>query len=99
MSTSDAFLADIESRKTIYKLDSKSTISDERIHEIVNFAVKHVPSAFNVQSARAVILLMEQHQKLWDIGDKSLKAAMPEAAYQALAPKVAGFRAAYGSVC
>lgn len=38
------------------------------------------------------------HEKLWDIADKCLKDAMPEGAYQALAPRVKGFRAGYGSV-
>lgn len=87
-----------ENRKSVYTLTNKSPISDDRIKEIVSLAVKHAPSSWNVQSARAVILLKKDHEKLWDIGDKVLKSALPEAVYQTMAPRVAGFRAAYGSV-
>lgn len=92
------FISAIETRISCYTLANKSPISDSRIHEIVNAAIKNAPSAFNVQSARAVILLKQDHEKLWDIGDDLLKKSMPEAAYQALAPRVQGFRQAYGSV-
>lgn len=93
-----AFFAPIRSRISCYSLTNTSPISDAKIQLIVEIAIKHAPSAFNVQSARAVILLKADHEKLWDIADKSMKAAMPEAAYQALVPRVQGFRAAYGSV-
>ena len=94
----EAFFEAAELRCSVYTLTNKSTISDDRIKEIVEFAVKHAPSSFNVQSTRAVVLLKKDHEKLWDIGDAMIKRVMPEQAYQALAPRVAGFRAAYGSV-
>lgn len=94
----DEFFEAAKLRCSVYTLTNKSTIADERIKEIVESAVKHAPSSFNVQSARAVILLKKEHEKLWDIGDAMIKRVMPDQAYQALAPRVAGFRAAYGSV-
>ncbi|MDR1090010.1 MAG: hypothetical protein LBL79_02960 [Prevotella sp.] len=36
----------IENRRTYYTISNKSTISDDRIKEIIDFAVLHVPSAF-----------------------------------------------------
>jgi predicted oxidoreductase (fatty acid repression mutant protein) len=93
-----AFFSPIKTRISCYSLTNTSPIPDARIQFIVEFAVKHAPSAFNVQSARAVILLKADHEKLWGIADKALKASMPEGAYQALAPRVQGFRAGYGSV-
>jgi predicted oxidoreductase (fatty acid repression mutant protein) len=98
MASVDSLFAAIENRISCYSLTDKSPIPDSRIHEIVNSTVKHAPSTFNVQSARAVILLKQDHEKLWDIGDACLKAAMPEPAYLALAPRVQGFREAYGTV-
>lgn len=94
----DNLLAAVEQRCSCYSLTNKSPIPDSRILDIVNAAVKHAPSSFNVQSARAVVLLRQDHERLWDIGDTLLKKAMPEPAYQALAPKIQGFRAAYGSI-
>jgi hypothetical protein len=98
MANTTHFFDAVEARHTFYQLENKSPISDERIEEIVNFAVKHCPSAFNVQSARAVVLLREQHEKLWDIGDAAVKRTLPEGAYQYLAPRIKGFRDAYGTV-
>lgn len=87
-----------ETRRSVYSLTNKSTISDDRIKEIVDLAVKHAPSPFNTQSARAFILLKKDHEKLWDMADAILKRSIPEQMYQALAPSVAGYRAGYGSV-
>ncbi|KAJ9645012.1 hypothetical protein H2204_001474 [Knufia peltigerae] len=94
----DHLISAVENRLSCYTLTNKSPISDSRVQEIVNAAVKNAPSAFNVQSARAVVLLKRDHEKLWDLGDECLKKAMPEAAYQALAPRVQGFKEAYGTV-
>lgn len=98
MATVDTFFAAIENRISCYSLTNTSPIPDTQIHKIIQDTVKHTPSAFNVQSTRAVVLVHQDHEKLWDIGDALLKQAMPDAAYQALAPKVQGFKAAYGTV-
>jgi uncharacterized protein len=87
-----------ETRRSVYTLTNQSTISDERIQEIVGLAIKHAPSPWNVQSARVAILLRKDHEKLWDIAGAMLKRVLPEATYDALAPRVAAFKASYGSV-
>jgi hypothetical protein len=87
-----------ENRRSVYTLTNQSTISDERIKEIVGLAVKHAPSPWNVQSARVAILLKKDHEMLWDMAGAMLKRVLPEPAYQALAPRVAAFSAGYGSV-
>ncbi len=97
--STNAFLAATEHRRSVYTLTNKSTISDTRLQYIINTSIKNAPSAFNVQSARAVILLKDHHEKLWDLGAATAKKAMPEAVFNnAIAPRIAGFRAAYGTV-
>lgn len=96
---SDPFFAAVEGRRTIYALSDSSPIPDARIVEIVQKAVRHVPSSYNVQSARVVVILKEEHKKLWDFADAGLKETVPEGVYGFLAPRVAAFKAAYGSVC
>jgi predicted oxidoreductase (fatty acid repression mutant protein) len=96
---SDPFFAAVEARRTFYALADSSPIPDARIIELVQKAIKHVPSSYNVQSARAVVTLKEEHKKLWDFADTAIKETMPEAVYGFLGPRLAGFRAAYGSVC
>ena len=55
-------------RRTYYHITNSSPISDEQIKEIIDFAVMNVPSAFNSQSTRIVLLLGKNHKKLWEIG-------------------------------
>jgi uncharacterized protein len=92
------FFAAVETRLSCYALTNASPISDSHIHEIINTTVKHAPSTFNVQSARAVVLLKSEHGKLWDMADACLKQAVPEQAYNSLKGRVKGFREAYGTV-
>ncbi|HOO86549.1 MAG TPA: hypothetical protein PK442_02495 [Synergistales bacterium] len=44
------FFDAVKNRRTYYSISKKSPVSDERIREIVEQAVKHCPSAFNSQS-------------------------------------------------
>ena len=93
------FFDAVKTRRTRYALSKDPVISDERIQEIVNEAVKHTPSAFNSQSARVVILLGAQHDRLWDIVKAELKKIMPAEGYGATEEKVNGaFRSGYGTV-
>lgn len=96
--TTSVLFSAIETRRSIYGLSKTLPIPDSRVHEIVSHAIKNCPSPFNTQSARAVILTKGDHEKLWDMADAMLKQMLPEEAYKGLAPRVAGFRAAYGSV-
>lgn len=96
---SKSFLDGVENRRSIYALSDKSPISDERVEEIVSFAIKHVPSTFNVQAARAVILFGDNHKRLWDLAEEVIKPVVPEQVWEGyLKKRVIGFRAAYGSV-
>lgn len=85
-------------RRTIYQLTDKSTIPDSKIQQIVTDAVKHVPSSFNSQSSRLVVLLKEEHNKFWDIVRDILKGIVPEDKWEHTGNRIAMFRAAYGSV-
>jgi predicted oxidoreductase (fatty acid repression mutant protein) len=41
------FYAAVADRRTFYGISKESLISDERIREVIELAVKHTPSAFN----------------------------------------------------
>jgi predicted oxidoreductase (fatty acid repression mutant protein) len=56
-----------QARRTHYALAAESTLSDEELLEVVQKAVKHTPTAFNSQSARAVLVLGDKHRQLWDV--------------------------------
>jgi predicted oxidoreductase (fatty acid repression mutant protein) len=98
MDMASEFLTLAKNRRTIYGISKQSTISDEQIQEIIYEAVKHTPSAFNSQSSRAVLLLGEQHNKLWDITTEILKVIVPEDQFASTKQRMDGFRAGYGTV-
>jgi predicted oxidoreductase (fatty acid repression mutant protein) len=92
------FLTAIKERRSIYGINKEVTISDERIVEIVQEAVKYTPSAFNSQSTRVVVLLGEQHDKLWDLTKGILKAIVPADQFESTEQKMNSFRSGYGTV-
>ncbi|CCE62145.1 hypothetical protein TPHA_0B04760 [Tetrapisispora phaffii CBS 4417] len=65
----------VSSRRTIYNLKQTlpAGVTVEKIQEIVQSIVKDVPTAFNSQSTRAIILTGAAHKKAWE----SVVAAMP----------------------
>lgn len=62
----------IKKRRSRYDITNQSPISDEQIKELIDFAVLHVPSPFNSQSARIVLLLNDNHKKFWNIVKEEL---------------------------
>lgn len=93
------FLDAIAHRRTYYALKNESPISNEEIRHIVEHSVKHVPSAFNSQSTRVVLLTGKHHQRLWEIAKEELKKLFSEQAYEATATKIDGsFASGYGTI-
>ncbi|MDR0825108.1 MAG: nitroreductase family protein [Prevotella sp.] len=89
----------IEHRRTYYSINDKSPISDAEIKDIINFAVLHVPSAFNSQSTRVVLLLNDSHKKLWNIVKDVLRKIVPESAFHSTEAKIDGaFASGHGTV-
>ena len=57
MAATTSFLDAVRQRRTCYQLHDRIPISDDRVEEIVREAMKYVPSSFNSQSTRLVVLL------------------------------------------
>jgi predicted oxidoreductase (fatty acid repression mutant protein) len=88
----------IKVRRSHYPLGKELSISPERINEIVTDAVKHVPSSFNSQTNRVVVLFGAEHDKLWDITEEVLRTVVPPENFEPTAQKMAMFRGAAGTV-
>jgi len=96
---SDALFDAVKARRSYYALSGESPIPDKRIHEIANETIKHVPSSFNSQSTRILVLLNDEHKKLWgDIVIPVIKAVAPPEAWPASEKKLEGFKAGYGTI-
>lgn len=92
------FARAIEDRRTYYGLSKEAVVSNERIKEIVEHAVKHTPSSFNSQSARVLVLLEKEHDKFWNITMEALRKVVPAESFQATEEKINSFASAYGTV-
>jgi len=98
MSDKISFLEAARLRRSIYPLSDKIPISDARVEELVTEAIKHVPSSFNSQSTRLVVLLNEEHQKFWEYVKEVLKPQVPEEEFPKTEGKLNMFKAAHGTI-
>lgn len=99
MAKKRSFHEALENRRSIYGLEDKSPVSDKEIRGIVEFAVKHVPSAFNSQSTRAVLLFGKHHRRLWDIAKEEIRKIVPPEAFKSTEAKIDScFKAGHGTV-
>lgn len=88
-----------QNRRSQYELGKNLPLAENEVLEIIDNAVKYSPSAFNSQTAHAVVLLGDNHQKLWDITFEELGKFLPnEDAKTATKAKLDGFAAAYGTI-
>lgn len=93
------FAEALEHRRSYYSIGSDSPVLDEEIVHAVRLAVKHVPSSFNSQSTRVVLLLGDEHKKLWDIVKRTLKKLVPAEAFAQTEAKIDNcFASGHGTV-
>lgn len=85
-------------RRTYYDLSDETSIPPEKIKELVETALRHTPSAFNMQSARIVLTNGKGHKRLWDETLTALKKVVPEKQLEKTVEKINGFKNAYGTV-
>lgn len=56
----------LEKRRTYYNINKELPVSESEIEEKIKYVTELVPDAFNMKSARAVVVFGEKHDKLWD---------------------------------
>ena len=61
------FIEELKARRSQYVLTSESPVGDQEIVKTVEDVTVQVPSAFNSQPQRAVVLFGDANQKLWNI--------------------------------
>lgn len=94
-----SFKEALKARRTFYQIDNKSTLTDKEIRDLIRFAVEYVPSAFNSQTTRVVLLTGSAHEKLWTIVKDTLRKLVPADAFAKTEQKIDGsFSCGYGTV-
>ncbi|MDR1519756.1 MAG: nitroreductase family protein [Planctomycetota bacterium] len=94
----EALRTALAARRTYYKIGPDSPVADAEVEKLVEFALLNTPSPFNSQSGRVVLLLGDNHRKLWDLILGKLRAGMAAEKFPPTANKIAGFAAGHGSL-
>ncbi|KAL4978688.1 Nitroreductase [Aspergillus desertorum] len=93
-----------KARRTIYQLGNNSPVPDSGIEKLVHAAILNIPSAFNTQSTRLLVLLHREHERLWDVVIDVFQnlvktGAMPREVWEKQTlSKLQGFQAGVGTV-
>ena len=88
-----------EKCRSIYALSNQLPVSNDEIVKLVEHAVLHTPSAFNSQSTRIVVLFGDDHNKLWQMTEDTLRDIVDnEEQFAATKQKMNGFKAGAGTV-
>lgn len=86
-------------RRSYYSISNTSPIEDSQIEDIMRFALTVTPSAFNSRSTRLVLLLGENHKKLWTIVLDTLQRLMTPETFPATEAKIKNsFAAGYATI-
>ena len=89
----------LKHRRSYYQLSGKSPVSDKEIEKVLDFAATYVPSAFNSQSTRMVLLLGDNHKRFWNIVKDVLKKRLSAEAFVKTGSKIdESFASGYGTV-
>ena len=89
----------LEGRRSYYNISNESPVADYEIVHVLHQVVKHVPSAFNSQTTRLVLLLGEEHTKFWNIVKNTLKKIVPDDVFVKTESKInRSFASGYGTV-
>lgn len=88
----------VKERRTIHVLGSQEVISEERLDDIIKQAVNYLPTAFNGQEQRAVLLLGQNHSWFWETVTAKIKAMVPAEEFPASADRLNGFASGAGTI-
>lgn len=93
-----SILDSLKTRHTNYTLSKESTLKNNEIVELIKEATSLVPSAFNSQSQRVVVVFKQEHDKVWKITENTLKKIVPAEKFANTKARIDGFANAYGTV-
>lgn len=102
--STETFIELAKARRSVYSISNASTVPDSQLEQLVHDAIKHVPSSFNTQTTRIVLLLHDENQRFWDTVQGVYmsmveRGTFPEDKWKAgTKPKLDSMKAGYGTV-
>lgn len=85
-------------RRSIYHLGSTLPITTDQLEATVKETVRLAPSAFNSQTARALILYGDESHWLWDLVWQKVKPLLADGQEQSTKAKLASFASGAGTI-
>lgn len=85
-------------RRSQYDLGKDLPITAQELKHLVEEIVLHSPSARNSQTARLVLVLGEQHERMWDTVLPIILPGVKEPLREAMVQKFEGFKRAAGTL-
>lgn len=92
------FITAIENRRSIYAIGKEKVVSEEKITQIIEKLVLNVPSPYNMQSSRTVILFDDESSKLWKIVLNAIAKFVPPEKLSSTESKIKTFDGGYGTI-
>lgn len=92
------YLGAAQNRRSVYVLDKNIVVEESKVVESLEKVLKNSPSAFNSQGSKAVVLLGEKHDRLWNILLDIMKSKLDSERFEETAKKLNMFKSAYGTV-
>lgn len=93
------FIEAVAHRRSYYHLSDRALVDDSLVVGVVDELLNTMPSPFNVQSARVVVLLGKQHRDLWHIVIETLRHIVPAERFEKTQRKVeASFLSGHGTL-
>lgn len=88
----------LKKRRSVYGLSGDMKTGSEEIVSMVYRIIEETPSAFNMQSSRAVILFGDEHRRLWAITTDILKEVASPIDFPATKKKMEMFAKGAGTI-
>lgn len=88
----------VKRRRSIYALGQNTDYSIEEITGTIRRAQQHVPSAFNSQTSRLVVITGEANNKFWDLIYDVQKDVLDQATWDFMSPIMTGAKEGIGTV-
>jgi predicted oxidoreductase (fatty acid repression mutant protein) len=84
-------------RHSFYDINSNVPLNTNVV-DIIKKAMNIYPSSFNYQEARILLLLRNEHKKLWKIIENKLLKATPKEKHKGIKDKILSFSNGFGTI-
>lgn len=86
-----SFISNLEKRRSYYNIDRNLLVTEEEVLTIVEKVTEATPDAFNMKSARVVVVAGEKQDQLWDAIYDAFEGKVER-------KKIDSFKSGYGTI-